>query len=227
MFGDGYGNQVTAVAQVLPELIREISPLDPSVGEKIYGKMRRLNELQISAFALSTAAVTIAPTKLEEVATMLRVGITSNNEEVATSAASGILQWLSESSDPESGTPVPPEDLVREIGVSIAYRRTASLVGALQAARRIFESGAGASKEAIRQLVEYGLDYLATELSYDRDHENPDGIPLLRLLCIELAVEMAKDGQHQHPAVVRWLEIGKEDPLPEVRNAVGEGCFPQ
>ena len=226
MFG-GYGDQVREVAQALPAVIREISPLDPSVGEKIYGKMRRLNELQIPAYTLSAAAVTIAPTRLEDVATMLRVGITSNNNELATSAASGILQWLSESSDPESGTPVPPGDLVREIGVSIAYRRTASLVGSLQAARWIFESSTGASKEAIRQLVEYGLDYLATELSYDRDHQNPDSIPFLRLLCIELAVEVAKHGHHKHPAVVRWVEIGKEDPLPEVRNAVGEGSFPQ
>ena len=31
---------------------------------------------------------------------------------------------------------------------------------------------------------------------------------------------MAKDGLHQHPAVVHWLEIAREDPLPEVRNAV-------
>ena len=34
---------------------------------------------------------------------------------------------------------------------------------------------------------------------------------------------MAKDELHQHPAVVRWLEIAKEDPLPEVRNAIALG----
>ena len=189
-------------------------------------KCGHLSDLQIPVFDLSATVVTITPTRLEDVATMLRVGITSNSHELATSAASGIRLWLSESSGPESDTPVPPRDLIREIGVAIAYRRATSLVGALQAARWIFESGTGASKKAIRQLVEDGFDYLGTELSYDRDHENPDDIPLLRRLCTELAVEMAKDGQHQHPAIVRWLESAKEDPLPEVRDAVGEWKLP-
>ncbi len=145
---------------------------------------------------------------------------------MASNAASGIIRWLSEASDPETGTPVPPENLVREIGVAIAYRRAASLVGALQAARWIFENGTQANEEAIILLVADGLDYLATELSYDRDHENPDDIPLLRLLCAELAVAVAKDGSNQHSAVVRWLEIAKGDPLPEVRNAASESDRP-
>ena len=165
LFANGYGNQVRAVAQVLPVIIREISPPDPSVGEKIYEKMRILNELQVPAFDLSPTVVKITPTRLEDVATTLRVGITLNTNELATGASSGILLWLSESSDAEPGLPLPPEDLVREIGVAIAYRRGASLVGALQAARSIFNSGTGASKEAVSQLVEDGLDYLATELS--------------------------------------------------------------
>ena len=42
---------------------------------------------------------------------MLRVGITSHTNELAANAASGMLLWLSESSDAESGTPVPPEGL--------------------------------------------------------------------------------------------------------------------
>ena len=180
MFGNGYGNQVREVAQVLPAVIREISPPASSLGEKIYEKMRSLSELQVPAFELSPTVVKITPSRLEDVATMLRVGIASNTNALAASAASGILLWLSESSDAESGTPVPPEDLVREIGVAIAYRRRgAPLAGALRAARWIFDSGTGVSKEAISRLMEDGLDYLSTELSYDRDHENPDDIPLL------------------------------------------------
>ena len=220
MFGNYYSNRTNAVAQVLPAVIREISPPASSLGEKIYEKVRHLIAIQVPAFDLAPTIVQIVPDRLEDVATMLRVGITSSTNELAANAASGMLLWLSESSDAESGTPTPPNHLVREIGVAIAYRRGASLVGALQAARWIFDSGTGASKETIIQLVRDGLEYLATELSYDQDHENPDGIPLLRLLCTELATAMAKDGQDQHPAVARWLEIAKEDPLPEVRNAV-------
>ena len=59
-----------------------------------------------------------------------------------------------------------------------------------------------------------------TELSYGRAHEDPDDIPLLRLFCAQLAMAMKKNGLDQHPAVPRWLEIAREDPLPEVRNAV-------
>ena len=222
MFQSGYGNQVRDVAQALPEVIPEISPPAPYLGEKLYEKMRRLIELQVPVFNLSPTVVKLAPTRLEDVATMLRAGITSNTKELAASAASGIRLWISESSDTVSGPPVPPEDLVREIGVAIAYRRGASLAGGLQAARWIFDSGTNASKEAISQLVADGLDYLATELSYDRDHEKPDDIPLLRLLCTNLVVAMAKDGKDQNPAIVRWLEIAKEDPLPEVRNAASK-----
>ena len=127
---------------------------------------------------------------------MLRVGITSNVKDLATNAASGILRWLSESSDSETGTPTPPDDLVREIGIAIAYRRGTGLIGALQAARWIFDSGTEVSKEAISQLVADGLDYLAAELSYDRDYESPDDVPFLRLLCAELAVAVANDGQY-------------------------------
>ena len=106
---------------------------------------------------------------------------------------------------PRSRTPMPPDNLVREIGVAVAHRRATSLPGALQAAKRIFENGTQANKEAIILLVADGLDYLATELSYDCNHENPDDVPLLRLLCTELAVAIAKDESNQHPAVVRLV----------------------
>ena len=222
MFRNGFGRQVRAVAQVMPAVMREISPPAPFVGEELYEKMRSLNELQVTALELSPTIVKITPSRLDNVATMLRVGITSNVNSLAASAASGILLWLSESSDAESGIPVPPEDLVREVGVAVAYRRGASLVGALQAARWIFDRGTEANKKAISQLVEDGLEYLSTELGYDRNHENPDEIPLLRLLCTELVVAMAKHGHSQHSSISHWLKIANEDPLPEVRAAAGE-----
>ncbi len=222
MLRDSYGNQVRAVARALPAVIQEISLPDPSMGEKLYQKMRHLNDSQTPALELAPTIVKIIPTRLEDVATMLRAGMTSDNKEFAESAISGILLWLSESWDAESNIPLPPDDLVREIGVAIAYRRSASLAEALQGAQWIFEKGTKASKEMIRQLVEDGLGYLATELSYDQTQESVEDIPLLRLLCADLAVAMAKNGQSQHPVVDQWLEIAKEDPLPEVRTMVSE-----
>ena len=43
-------------------------------------------------------------------------------------------------------------------------------------------------------LVEDGLRYLAQELRYDRNHENPDEVPRKRLYCAELAAAMTKCG---------------------------------
>ena len=226
MFGDHYGNQTKAVVEILPAVIQEIGRPEPSLGEKIYQKLIRLHDLRVPALELAPTVARITRARLEDAANLLRVGMTSDYREVATNAASGILRWLSEASDPETGTPMPPDNLVREIGVAVAYRRAASLAGALQAARWIVENGTQANKEAIILLVADGLDYLATELSYDRDHGNPDDIPLLRLRCTELAVALAKDGSNQHHAVARWLEIAKDDPLPEVRNAASERDLP-
>ena len=92
----------------------------------------------------------------------------------------------------------------------------------LEVAQWIFQEGQDSHKEAIRQLVEDGLSYLAQELRYDREHENPDRVPRKRLYCVRLAVEMAKDGLDASPAVARWLDMAKEDPLPEVRAAIGQ-----
>ena len=122
--------------------------------------------------------------------------------------------------DTECEIPQPPDDLVREVGIAIASRRSTAITEALQAAWWIFDKGNESHKDAIRQLVEDGLNYLATELSYGRAHEDPDDLPLLRLFCAQLAMTMKKNGLDQHPAVARWLEIAREDPLPEVRNAV-------
>ena len=220
--GNIYAMQVREIARALPEVIQEIHPPDTALGEKIFQKMRSLIESQIPAFELAPSIVKTIPTRLEDVATMLRGGMTSDTRELAMNAISGTLLWLSESSEPKSGMPRIPDGLIREIGVSIMLRRSASLAGALQGARIIFDDDTEASKEIIRQLVLDGLDHLKTELSYDNAHDSTEDVPLLRLLCVRLAVAMAKNGQDQHPIVARWLEIAKEDPLPEVRNAVNE-----
>ena len=106
------------------------------------------------------------------------------------------------------------------MGIAIASRRSTVIVPALQVAKWIFHEGQASHKESIRQLVEDGLTYLAQELRYDRKHENPDEVPRKRLYCVELAAEMARDSLNESPPVTRWLEMAREDPLPEVREAV-------
>ena len=210
------------VAAALPPVMEEINA-PPSLAEKLYAKGQQLTEQQIPVLSLPAALVKFIPGRSEDIAIALRVGMTSDDGELAIDAMSGLYIWLKAASDSESGVPQPPDDLVREVGIAIASRRSAAIVPALQVAKWIFHEGQASQKELIRQLVEDGLTYLVEELRYDRKHENPDEVPRKRLYCVELAAEMAKDGQNASPAITGWLEAATEDPLPEVRKFVGRG----
>lgn len=212
-------DRIRAVARVIPAITGEVG-LSEEVGEKLMGKLQTLSENQIPALALATSVVKASPKRTADVATALRVGMTSNRRELADDAVEGLRLWLEATLDTESGMPSPPDDLVREIGISIASRRSPVLPSSLASARWIFENGAKVNQEAIRQLAQDGLNYLAEELRYDREHEAPDEVPLKRLFCAGLAAAMARTGSEQDPAVAEWLKIAKDDPLPEVRNAV-------
>ena len=216
---DDHKQRFREVAEVLPAVIGQIA-LPAPVGEKLHSKLQVLIENRIPALALSVGVVEAAPERLDEIATELRVGLTSDDRDLADSAITGVFLWLETALNNTYEIPQPPDDLVREVGIAIASRRSTVIIGALRLACWIFDKGNESHKDAIRQLVEDGLNYFATELSYDRSHENPDDIPLLRLLCAQLVMAMAKDGLNQHSAVTRWLEIARQDPLPEVRNAV-------
>ena len=213
------GQRFKEVAEVLPAIIAEIL-LSVSGGEKLYSKLQIMSEHQIPAFTLAAGIVKAVPERMDDIATMLRVGLTSDDRELAVSAVSAVRLWMEAAMDTECESPQPPDDLVREVGIAIASRKSTVITGALQVASWIFDKGNESHKAAIRQLVEDGLNYLATELSYDRAHEGPDDMPLLRLFCAQLAMAMKKSGLEQHTAVARWLDIARDDPLPEVRNAV-------
>ena len=211
--------RVQTVSASLPAILEEIEP-SATLIEGIYEKLQSLIKNQIPVFEVTTALVRYMPEGSEEIATEIRVGITSESEDVAGNAMLGLYTWLTSSSDADSHNPNPPDDLIRGVGIAIASRRNAVIVPALQVAGWIFENGTDAQKESIRQLTEYGLSYLAQELRYDREQETPDEVPRKRLYCAELAAQMAKAGLHQAPAVAQWLDIAQEDPLPEVRHTI-------
>jgi len=207
------------VTAALPPVMEEINA-PSALAEKLYAKAQQLTEKQIPALFLSAALVKFIPERSEEIAIALRVGMTSDDDELATNAMSGLYIWLKAVSDSESQVPQPPDDLVREVGIAIASRRSTAVVPALQIAKWIFHEGQASHKESIRPLVEHGLTYLVQELRYDRKHEYPDEVPRKRLYCVELAAEMARDGQNETSAATSWLEAALEDPLPEVRESV-------
>ena len=190
------------------------------VAKRLYEKLKGLTESGIPGFALIHGLVKAMDDRFDELATWLRVGLVSNDPNLAGSAVSGLHSWLKATAGADSSPRPPPDDVVREIGFVIAARRHAALPQALQLARWLFEEGTQEQREIVRILVLHGLRYLAEELRYDREHEENIDVPLLRWLCAQLAHSMAQSGLQDDPAVVRWLELAEQDPLPEVRFAV-------
>ena len=207
------------IAEALLPILGELT-VSQCIADKIHAKTLKLTANNLPAFALAVGVVKINPSRTPEVATALRVGLTSDDDRLAKNAASGLRRWLEATSDTESEIPQPPDDLVREIGIAIASRRNTLVDEALSLAAWIFSYGRASHKESIQQLVEDGLRYLAPELRYSREHENPDVIPLRRQRCAELAAAMSKCGMNENSVVRSWLEEAREDPLPEVRQAV-------
>lgn len=189
-----------------------------SVGEKLYKKVQRLNELGIPGFTLIPGLIQTMPDRLDELALLMRIGLASENSVLAEGATVGLYHWLVWSNGVASPIQPPPTDLVREIGVMIATRRRGPLGHALQIAKWVFDEGTAEQQKAMGDLLLQGLGYLAEELSYDKEHDQEDDdMPFLRWRSAQLALSMANRGAKDAPAVARWLQIIEQDPLPEVR----------
>ena len=217
--GQAHQERFRVVSSALSIIIGRIEVTKP-LGEKLYTKMQALLKCQMPVFSLAAGLAEVTPDHTQEVATALRIGITSDDYQFAATSVSGMHRWLEAASDPESKVLPPPCDLVREIGIAIASRRNTVITPSLQLAAWIFDYGQDPHKEILQPLLEDGLRYLAQELRYDRKHEAPDEVPRQRLYCATLAAAMAKNGLYESPVVAHWLEIAKADPLPEVRQAV-------
>jgi len=202
----------------LPSILTEIQIPVP-IGEKLYGKVQSLNESGISGFRLMAGLVKALPSRFDELALTMRMGLVSDKVDLAEGAAAGLYHWLTTSAEANSQIQPPPDDLIREIGIVIATRKKTVLVQALQIAQWIFDEGNDAQKEIIQDLALQGLGYLVEELRYDREHDPDLGVPFLRWACTHLALSMAKCGFRDAPAVARWAESIENDPLPEVRYA--------
>ena len=202
----------------LPTILAEIQIPD-TIGKKLYEKIQKLNESGIPGFELIPGLVKTMPDQYEELASTMRVGLVSDTLDLAERAVVGLHHWLISSANVTSEVRLPPDELVREIGLMVAVRKKTALSQALAVAKWIFDEGSDVQKSTIHDLTLQGLGYLLEELRYDRERDPNDDtdVPLLRLRCVQLALSMAKHGSEYAPAVSRWLKIAKEDPLPEVR----------
>ena len=205
----------------LPSLVEELS-LSSAVCGKLLDKAQELDRHRIPALSLAVSLVGALPGRQDEIATSLRIGLTSSEIEMADDAATSLVRWLERSGGPKAQITAPPQDLVREIGITVASRRNPALAGALVAAAWIFEKGSSQQQETIRGLVQDGMNFSVVELNYQQERYDQTDIPLLRLLYARLAVAMAKAGLRYQPAVATWLASAYADPLPEIREAVSE-----
>ncbi len=201
----------------LQHILPEINLSSPD-SEALFIKTKALNETDTPGFRLFSGIAMFLPDRIEEIVVLMRMGLSSEGAATAEEALIGLQIWHIGASEETSQIPPLPNDLLQEVGVMIATRRKRVLNQALQAAQRVFSCGTAEQRDLIAKMTLHGLSYLIEELRYDRDHDPELDIPLLRWRCVRLALEMAKSGYSSDEAIKRWVEVPKNDPLPEVRH---------
>jgi hypothetical protein len=191
---------------------------DSELARSLIEKIHSLNSIGLHAFGLIPAVTRLDPSNLDELTRLLRTGLASDDGDTTDSAFLTLHRWLELSTTPEQGVPSPSIELVRELGVAIATRRRGVLARALQAARLVFEKGDADQKGSIIALVIHGLGFMLDELQYNRHHSATEisDIPIFRWACAHLALALQPSG-YTDPIVQKWIDVIKNDPLPEVR----------
>ena len=192
------------------ENIQSRNPMQPLV-DPIYSVRTAIS------FSLIPGLVRALPDRIDIMVMWLSSGLASGEEIRVNNAMIATRIWAL-ASEGLVGQAA-PDSLIREVGAIIASRRRDALAAALLCAISIFDRGIQSHKDAIATFALHGLSYLAEEVQYERHQEDED-VPTVRLLCVQLASYMAKSGFDGNATVVKWMEIGRNDPFPEVRNAV-------
>jgi len=158
-----------------------------------------------------------------DINTYLRKGIISDVADNSRNAMYGLYLWVQQALNTNVKTiPLPSDDLLREIGLAIATRRKNTLIQALLAATIIFKANNSQLSSIISTLILEGLEYLILEQEYKSSHGDIEDIPIIRLNCVKLAYQMSMNGFEDKPIIKQWLDEGKKDPLPEIRNVILE-----
>ena len=216
---DSFSTRPVRIAIIgLCSILHELK-LSPALAVRLYDKVNELHQSEVPAFELTLGIVRSLPDRYDDLSQQMRVGIVSEDIEFNWSAVGGLAEWMAAARRLSDLRP-PPEDLVQEVGLTIATRRPSILERALRLATWIYEEGSPSQKESIRSLALHGLNYLTEELRYGREEYDfkEEDIPKLRWRCAQLAIAMEKDGLGEEHTIAAWLKMIKNDPLPEVRN---------
>ena len=175
-----------------------------------------LRDVRIAiGYRLLPGLIKAMPHNEELAVNLLRVGLASDDHSRVRNAMSALRDWVSASA--EGNMPPVPSALFSDIEIIIASRRRVGLAEALWCATWIFDRGTQAYRDTISSMVLMGLRRLAQETQYG-DYPLDEDIPTIRALCVQLASTMAKYDFEEDPTIRSWVEIGRNDPFPEVRN---------
>jgi len=193
-----------------------------SLATRLYEMVQELNDAEIPGYGLLPGIANAHPELGDDVGLVMATGLASDDSQAAANAMGWLHRWMVWASDPALGFAGPPDHLVREIGIAIATRRQTVLAQALYSAKWVSGEGGERYSRIIGDLVLRGLGYLAEELRFDREQAfgAEFDVPLARWRCTQVARAMATRGLAEDPVIRKWLEMGKDDPLPEVRRVV-------
>ena len=144
--------------------------LNDSTAAKVYDKIEDLHGSMIPAYQLIHGLIKILPDRRDALVMMMRTGLVTDDVDFVAHAASGLYEWLRATKDSSSQLRPPPDDLIREIGVTIATRRKGMLDQSLQIADWIFLKGTLSQKVVI-----LGSRDTGTDLSVGRVAIRPPG----------------------------------------------------
>jgi hypothetical protein len=196
---------------------------------------RLLSEMEQSSFCVLSAlpmTLFIDPDSDDEIAQKLRVGLNSMKPEEVRDSIIGLFNWLVYGN--RQSIPVPPDDLLNELVNRVVTRRQPGLnsaIGQLSViVRRLPELLNGSQMESLCIALEYLVK--ETELPSRQDEAITDSLstaipigdrPEYRKLAVGLAhrlfVHFTNSDKEIPQILIRWKEIGQNDPLPEVRRA--------
>lgn len=166
-------------------------------------------------YRLLPGLIKAMPDNAEMMTGLLRMGLASDENSRVRNAMSAVRDWVSGSA--EGNMPPVSNALFSDIEAIIASRRRVGLADALWCATWIFDRGTQEYRDTISTMVLMGLRRLAQETQYG-DYPLDEDVPTIRTLCVQLASTMAKHGFEDDPTIRSWVEIGRNDPFPEVRN---------
>ena len=194
-----------------------------------------LYEMEQSGLCVLTAlpmTLYIDPNSYNEVAKKLRDGLNSMEETKAENSIIGLFYWLVHSA--RQKIPIPPLDLGNELINRVVARRQPALNVAIRYLAVLVWRLPQLFNESQMDSVSIALEYLIkeTELPSRRDQETSNNfssmiptkdLPEYRALSASLAYWLFvqyKNTEKEIPQILlKWQEICKNDPLPEVKRA--------